>query len=664
MLGAAKQCPNCTATAFKRTPRSRATQCTVCEFILEERARSSLPEYHVVASSEELHCAVTPDLRGDELAASYVPDDDDPFATAGFISAFRLLSPLREPVYGATSNTMAGSLAEMERVLGDAVHETGNVIGERRADARHRVAQRQRDAVTGYFEIVDLADLLNVDWETVILASQLFVRTSNIISMRNKSIEALSAACLHLALELRHSSHHHWLASNPGGHGHGDVGAEVSVDCHEEDGRGGGGDGRTKSAFDPASITPTPESISIEMLASTAFASVVEIRKDLRLVHSVHVGDGLLQSPRDEDQSRVTAKSTVVEGVPPSSAGLSRACAASFERVPEFARGLGLDDEGVALAVGIVEKSFRLNVCPRRAPASVAAAGMYLATQISGLRLTQSEVCLVLKVTEVTLRKVYRELCESVSQVVPEGASVRDVHPQKGPRRNSGVKVAQTAAGQVTPEAVQESAAVNGAAATTERGEQVPHNEANVAAIDHVGDEGLVSPVSLSPDKSDSVQVDVAGSDESSCDAKAQTKGCPNSNEPSTESPRTSGALNNVNEQQRQMMVAMMQNPAVAQAFASAMTTAGLMPSLVPPPPPPPLPVLASSTGKEKVEVRAHHEQEENLRNSASGAVPDPDVVKAALLEAFETQKLAQTTNLEAGQSGDGLDEPSAAINQ
>lgn len=647
MLGAAKVCPNCSSKKFKRTPRSRATQCSVCHMIVEERARSYLPEYHVVACSEELHCAVTPDLRGDANTPSSTQDPDDPVATAGFISAFRLLSPLRQPVYGATANTLSGSLAEMERVLGDTLEENRGAGGEKRGDPGL--------AATGYFEIVDLADLLDVDSETVILASQMFVRTSNIVSTRGRQVEALSAACLLLALEFRHTAHGEWVANNPDdSESRGTGTGESKTAARMEKGDVAGGEnGSDELAFVPASIVPSPQALSIDVVASTASVSVVELKKDLRLVRSVHMGDALLRQSCDDGSilPSMNASSARTEAPSLCTDGLSRACAASFERVPEYASSLGLDEDGVALAVSIVDKSFRLNVCPRRAPASVAAAGIYLATQISGLRLTQTEVCLVLKVTEVTLRKVYRELCESVSHVVPDGASLdKGIQPQKGRQRKRGpigAKKGDVNAAQRFPGKFD--CPVTGSAGESEA--QGPKGIGAVATDDDSGDEGLVSPLSLSPDKcagaasSSENRNEVASKDHQAPGSGTGEVSHDSKEGPWSASPQNSSALATMNEQQRQMMVAMVQNPAVAQAFASAMATAGLMPTMVPPPPPPPLPVQESIESEAAPNSDARKYDTAIGRNE-SGAVPGPDIVKAALAEAFARQNVTSKGDL------------------
>lgn len=63
----------------------------------------------------------------------------------------------------------------------------------------------------------------------------------------------------------------------------------------------------------------------------------------------------------------------------------------------------------------VVNKCF----CTRRNPISISAAAIYLACQLEDKRKTQAEICKVTGLTEVTLRKVYKELLENWDDLVP-----------------------------------------------------------------------------------------------------------------------------------------------------------------------------------------------------------------------------------------------------
>ncbi|PHT24563.1 hypothetical protein CQW23_35727 [Capsicum baccatum] len=63
----------------------------------------------------------------------------------------------------------------------------------------------------------------------------------------------------------------------------------------------------------------------------------------------------------------------------------------------------------------IINKCF----CTRRNPISISAAAIYLACQLEDKRKTQAEICKVTGLTEVTLRKVYKELLENWDDLLP-----------------------------------------------------------------------------------------------------------------------------------------------------------------------------------------------------------------------------------------------------
>lgn len=57
--------------------------------------------------------------------------------------------------------------------------------------------------------------------------------------------------------------------------------------------------------------------------------------------------------------------------------------------------------------------------CTRRNPISISAAAIYLACQLEDKRKTQAEICKITGLTEVTLRKVYKELLENWDDLLP-----------------------------------------------------------------------------------------------------------------------------------------------------------------------------------------------------------------------------------------------------
>lgn len=413
MLGAVRRCPNCSGSSFERTVNSRATQCVTCLMVLEERTRSALPEYRHISFSEELHWAVTPDMMRPDLPNSDVnaelgaaggirsnalssPIPGDPLTTPGFVTAFRVIAPLQTPLYGATAGTMSGALSEMERLLGPLICEHSGF--DPRGDARPVVAV--------YFEIIDLSGLLDVDCETSRLAVQLFCHTASTMFIRNKEVEQMAAASLLVASSLRRTSHDAWLATR------------------SDD---GSGEAVKDGEYDPASIPPTPESLSAKSIAEMCSLPPAELNRAAGCVR-----DALVLPSKKEEEMEAPRP---IQKVGTATEQMTRACAASFGRVPVYAERLLLGEEGTALALTIVERAYLIDVCPRRAPASISAACIYLTCQLLQKRLTQAEVCRVMKVTEVTLRKVYKELCLSVRALVPEEYSIERAKPPRVGRR-------------------------------------------------------------------------------------------------------------------------------------------------------------------------------------------------------------------------------------
>jgi len=78
--------------------------------------------------------------------------------------------------------------------------------------------------------------------------------------------------------------------------------------------------------------------------------------------------------------------------------------------VPKFAAALKLDSGVQDDAVKLIRKALRRGLISGRGPTGVAAAALYIASALHGVKKTQKEVADVAGVTEVTIRNRYREL--------------------------------------------------------------------------------------------------------------------------------------------------------------------------------------------------------------------------------------------------------------
>lgn len=87
--------------------------------------------------------------------------------------------------------------------------------------------------------------------------------------------------------------------------------------------------------------------------------------------------------------------------------------------MPRFCTLLQLNKSAQELATHIGEVVMNKCFCTRRNPISISAAAIYLACQLEDRRKTQAEICKVTGLTEVTLRKVYKELLENWDDLLP-----------------------------------------------------------------------------------------------------------------------------------------------------------------------------------------------------------------------------------------------------
>ena len=94
------------------------------------------------------------------------------------------------------------------------------------------------------------------------------------------------------------------------------------------------------------------------------------------------------------------------------------ACRPSFV---EYADKFKLDTDTLVLAIDILNAAVRLNLSSRRNHGSLSAAALFLACCLQAVRLTQHDYCQQIGLTEVTLRKVNKELGLYWKELVPAG---------------------------------------------------------------------------------------------------------------------------------------------------------------------------------------------------------------------------------------------------
>ncbi len=85
-----------------------------------------------------------------------------------------------------------------------------------------------------------------------------------------------------------------------------------------------------------------------------------------------------------------------------------------IDYVSRFGSELGLSGETQSKAIELLKEAGKKGLTSGRGPTGVAAAAIYIASVLQGERRTQRDVADVARVTEVTVRNRYKELCEKL----------------------------------------------------------------------------------------------------------------------------------------------------------------------------------------------------------------------------------------------------------
>ncbi|MBC7219667.1 MAG: transcription initiation factor IIB [Hadesarchaea archaeon] len=85
-----------------------------------------------------------------------------------------------------------------------------------------------------------------------------------------------------------------------------------------------------------------------------------------------------------------------------------------IDYIPRFGSDLGLSGAVQSKAIELLKEAQKKGLTSGRGPTGVAAAAIYIASVLMGERRTQRDVADVARVTEVTVRNRYKELCEKL----------------------------------------------------------------------------------------------------------------------------------------------------------------------------------------------------------------------------------------------------------
>jgi transcription initiation factor TFIIIB Brf1 subunit/transcription initiation factor TFIIB len=670
-------CRTCGGRQVRRRPPAQVSICARCDAILDEAAPSDLVEFYAFTQTEEVHCVVvaadmptqletesalqasrkihdsdeelhgTDDATQEEKKKSDADTtchgecplstprsqqqnltsiahqhhqeshSDDPFVTPGFITAFRMLAPLREPVYGVSARTMHGALAEMERILGDILYSEcfgdnkRQGMGARELGLSTPAASTSRmrgpdvagdmpdvplplsspslaptgllpkpsltcaapsqlplsptgvdtrNALIAYFEILDVASILGVDHETTNFANRIFRHVFGMsVSLRSRSVEALAAACLCAASERRTSDHHRRSQVMEHTERHRARFNRVVTDQAAQAGRGNTAFGESRPNFDRGCLSPRPSHISVDDVASAGDLDAMEVGRYLKHVN-IAIG----------------------AAAPDSAAAVAR-------QIPIFCSALGGNEQLAALAAAIAENAFTHKLCPRRNAQSVCSAAIYMSCQCHDLHRTQAEIARITKVTEVTLRKVHKELTAHLERVIPDWFQPVSVWALRAGQAQRGRPVTRAAQSgnhrhRLFASGVQRTSRETDFVKAEADGGVKVHEMERTSLDCRTGVE--FSGADRSPPRLPAVSV--LDKEHPEYPARARRNAAVRAQ--GAAAGKNSNHADNQDREpgQHQLLVALMQNPEILLTVAGAV---GMIPTLiVPPPPPPPLP--------------------------------------------------------------------------
>jgi len=86
----------------------------------------------------------------------------------------------------------------------------------------------------------------------------------------------------------------------------------------------------------------------------------------------------------------------------------------AIDYVPRFGSTIGLEPKTQARAVEVLKKAEKAGLDNGKGPLGLAAAGIYIAAQLTGQHITQKQVADATAVTEVTIRNRYKEIADTL----------------------------------------------------------------------------------------------------------------------------------------------------------------------------------------------------------------------------------------------------------
>ncbi|XP_071731315.1 plant-specific TFIIB-related protein 1 [Rutidosis leptorrhynchoides] len=181
-----------------------------------------------------------------------------------------------------------------------------------------------------------------------------------------------------------------------------DVASILALDCDISD--------HAFQLFRDCSSATCLRNRSVEALATAALVQAIREAQEPRTLQEISIAASL---PQKEIGKYIKILGEALQlSQPLNSNSIS-------VHMPRFCTLLQLNKSAQELATHIGEVVINKCFCTRRNPISISAAAIYLASQLEDKRKTQAEICKVTGLTEVTLRKVYKELLENWDDLLP-----------------------------------------------------------------------------------------------------------------------------------------------------------------------------------------------------------------------------------------------------
>ncbi|KAK9165563.1 hypothetical protein Scep_000754 [Stephania cephalantha] len=355
-------CPYCSSTQGRCATTSSGrfvTECCSCGRVVEER-QTNLHDLFLIRAHDTPLCLVTPDLPPIPPDLNYKQVEHQPEGPE---------EEEKEDPFEASGFITAFSAASLEPTplfLRSALSFSGHLAElERALDTSSSSSSGAPGSVVvvdnlrAYLQIIDVSSILGLDFDISDHAFQLFRDCSAATCLRNRSVEALATAALVQAIR---------EAQEP----------------------------RTLQEISIAANLPQKEIGKYIKILGEALQLSQPINSNSISVHMPRFCNLLQLNKSAQDEMSIE----------------------NFEVLGKIASpSLLLNHLELATHIGevVINKCF----CTRRNPISISAAAIYLACQLEDKRKTQAEICKVTGLTEVTLRKVYKELLENWDDLLP-----------------------------------------------------------------------------------------------------------------------------------------------------------------------------------------------------------------------------------------------------